>query len=57
MEKFFTENAKRSEIEKITRLIEVIATAPGNVISYLDARAIVHILADRKEDLEKELIE
>jgi hypothetical protein len=57
MEKFYTEKSKKSEIEKITHLIDVVATAPGNVINYLDARAIIHILADRREDLEKELHE
>lgn len=54
MEKFYTNKARQSKIEQITRLIEIVATVPGNVIGYTDARAITDILANYREDLEKE---
>lgn len=55
MKKLYTNKARKSEIERITQLINTIATTPGNVIGYLDARAIIEILADRKDDLLKEI--
>lgn len=57
MKKLYTNEARKSEIEKITRLINTIATTPGNAIDYLEARAIIEILADRKDDLLKEIYE
>ena len=57
MTKYYTKEAKQSVINKITKLIDVVATAPGNVIGYTDAKAIIDILAERREDLEKELSE
>lgn len=55
MTKYYTNEAKQSAVNKITKLIDVIATAPGNVIEFTDAKAIIDILAERREDLEKEL--
>ena len=55
MTKYFTNEARQSAVNRITKLIEVVATAPGNVIDYLDAKAIIDILAERREDLEKEI--
>ena len=55
MKKYYTNEARKSAVEHITKLIDKIATTPGNVISYFDARAIIEILADRKNDLEKEI--
>ena len=55
MKKLYTDEARKSEIEKITRLINTIVTTPGNAIDYLEARAIIEILADRKDDIIREL--
>ena len=55
MTKYYTNEAKQSAINRITELIDVIATASGNIIEYTDAKAIIDILAERREDLEKEL--
>lgn len=55
MIKYYTTEAKKSAVDTITHLIDVIATAPGNVINYTDAHRIIEILADRRDDLEKEL--
>lgn len=55
MTRYYTDEARQSAVNKITKLIEVVATAPGNVIDYLDAKAIIDILAERREDLEKEI--
>lgn len=55
MKKLYTNRARKSEIERITQLIDTIATTPGNAIGYLDARAIIEILTDRKDDLLKEI--
>lgn len=55
MTKYYTNEARQSAVNRITKLIDVIAKAPGNVIEYTDAKAIIDILAERREDLEKEL--
>ena len=55
MKKYYTNEARQSAIDNIKKLIEIVATTPGNVIGYLDARAITDILAERREDLEKEI--
>ena len=55
MTKYYTNEAKQSAVNRITKLIDVIATAPGNVIEYTDAKAIIDILAERREDLKKEI--
>lgn len=57
MKKYYTIEAKQSAINRITKLIDVVANAPGSVINYLDAGAIIEILAERKNDLEKEIKE
>lgn len=57
MKKYYTTEAKQSAINRITKLIDVVANAPGNVIDYLDSGAIIEILAERKNDLEAELKE
>lgn len=57
MKKYYTTEAKQSAINRITKLIDVVANAPGNVIDYLDSGAIIEILAERKNDLEKEIKE
>ena len=53
MKKYYTVEAKSSKINQISKLIDVIMSTPGDIIDYLDARAIVEILADYKNDLEK----
>lgn len=55
MTKYYTNEARQSAVNRITKLIDVVATAPGNVIDYLDAKAIIDILAERREDIEKEI--
>ena len=55
MKKLYTNKARKSEIDRITQLISTVATTPGNVIGYFDARAIIEILADRKDALLKEI--
>lgn len=55
MKKYYTDKARQSAIDHLTKLIEVVATTRGDVIDYLDARAIIEVLADRKEDLIKEI--
>ena len=55
MIKYYTTEAKQSAIDTITHLIDVIATAPGNVINYTDAHRIIDILADRRGDIEKDM--
>lgn len=57
MKKYYTTEAKQSAINRITKLIDVVANAPGDVIDYLDSGAIIEILAERKNDLEAELKE
>lgn len=54
MKKYYTIEAKQSKINQISKLIDIIMSTSGDVINYLDARAIVEILADYKNDLEKE---
>lgn len=55
MKKYYTNKARQSAVDQITKLIDVVATTRGDIVNYLDARAIIDILADRKEDLEKEI--
>lgn len=55
MKKYYTVEAKQSKINQISKLIDVVMSTPGDIIEYLDARAIVEILADYKNDLEKEV--
>ena len=57
MKKYLANEARQSAIDHLTKLIEVVATTRGDVIDYLDARAIIEVLADRREDLEKEIKE
>ena len=54
MKKYYTVEAKQSKINQISKLIDVIMSTSGDVINYIDAKAIVEILADYKNDLEKE---
>lgn len=54
MKKYYTVEAKQSKINQISRLIDVIMSTPGDIINYLDARAIVGILVDYRNELEKE---
>lgn len=56
MTKYFTKEAKQSKIKNLTHLITVVSTAPGNVINYTDAAAIIKVLAEYREELEKELL-
>ena len=55
MTKYYTNEARQSAIDKITKLIDVVARTPGNYIEYTDAKVIIDILAERREDLEKQL--
>lgn len=57
MKKYYTKQARESAVKRITELIDVVMTARGDVINYLDAGAIVEILAEginsKEEALEK----
>lgn len=55
MKKYYTKQARESAVKRISELIDVVMTVRGDAINYLDARAIVEILAERKNDIEKEL--
>lgn len=55
MKKYYTKQARESAVKRITELIDVVMTARGDVINYLDAGAIVEILAECKNDIEKEI--
>lgn len=55
MNKYYTDEARKSAIKEIDRLIEIVMTAPGDVIDYLSAGRIVEILAQRKSEIASEI--
>ena len=43
---YYSENARQSALENIARLRRVIATIPGNYLSYMDAENLGRYLDD-----------
>lgn len=52
---YYTNEARKSAIENISRLIVKIGEIPGNILNYSDATMVNLYLARLKEEIEKEI--
>lgn len=52
---YYTNEARKSAIENISRLIVKIGEIPGNILNYSDVTMVNLYLARLKEEIEKEM--
>ena len=50
-----TQAARQSHIDRIDQLISMVGEIPGNIVGYLDARALTHYLNVAKDQYLKEM--